>query len=553
MHSSTFAPAGTTGAPTSLRWQVGGDTDIGGSSENQDDMFIWEKKELGLCVIGVLDGHGREVGKLAAVSAKCFLVNFFEKYYQDLFSMPYECLARAHLEAHLHVKDAFKSYFQHHGWEVLEYKNYLIKRRRAGTGGGPVSSGWQCVHGGTSCSIVAVVGDLLYIANVGDSSGTLSFANCSKVLENDKSDPTVKVDPVSMNQFTDLIFVGDSDSQSIKNTRSYENKAVMECSDMSVSTSSVMTDVESVNSSGILQPASLGQNLTPNSSTVFTTVMNHSQVRVGGHAEEALRKHNAKLSKVSPHHLPPAADHLVVTAEHSPESPEEYLRLCSFHCLENSQLPTPTTMDGSNIVSPVYSFGECADPPSPGLLVVYDESNCQDKSKCPNIFCVEGAEKQLKVTNNGRYYKNVRKEWASLVATPRTAKFHDALAFTRSLGDFHLHTYGVSQYPEVQCVDLGVLLNRAKLAGSVPVFCLVLATDGVWDNWTYEDVTKFVMDASCLQAVLTATTPNGGAARVSHSFLHRNMIHSNRNFGNQADNATGIVLYLSADVEFPAK
>jgi len=42
-----------------------------------------------------------------------------------------------------------------------------------------------------------------------------------------------------------------------------------------------------------------------------------------------------------------------------------------------------------------------------------------------------------------RYYKNVRKEWASLVSTPPTAKFQDALAFTRSLGDFHLHTYGI--------------------------------------------------------------------------------------------------------------
>lgn len=40
------------------------------------------------------------------------------------------------------------------------------------------------------------------------------------------------------------------------------------------------------------------------------------------------------------------------------------------------------------------------------------------------------------------YYKNVRKEWASLVSTPASARFQDALAFTRSLGDLHLHTYG---------------------------------------------------------------------------------------------------------------
>lgn len=40
------------------------------------------------------------------------------------------------------------------------------------------------------------------------------------------------------------------------------------------------------------------------------------------------------------------------------------------------------------------------------------------------------------------YYKNIRREWASLVATPPSARFQDALAFTRSLGDLHLHTYG---------------------------------------------------------------------------------------------------------------
>jgi hypothetical protein len=50
----------------------------------------------------------------------------------------------------------------------------------------------------------------------------------------------------------------------------------------------------------------------------------------------------------------------------------------------------------------------------------------------------------VRVTGNGRYYKNVRSEWATLVTTPPSARFQDALAFTRSLGDLHLHVYGVS-------------------------------------------------------------------------------------------------------------
>ena len=36
-----------------------------------------------------------------------------------------------------------------------------------------------------------------------------------------------------------------------------------------------------------------------------------------------------------------------------------------------------------------------------------------------------------------------------------------------------------------------------------------------------------------------------GISRVSQSFLHRNMTYSKFNFGNQADNATSIVCYIS--------
>jgi serine/threonine protein phosphatase PrpC len=79
--------------------------------------------------------------------------------------------------------------------------------------------------------------------------------------------------------------------------------------------------------------------------------------------------------------------------------------------------------------------------------------------------------------------------------------------------------------------------------------CLVLATDGVWDNWTYEDVCRFVMDASCLGAV--GAGPDG-AKRVTVSFMQRNALYAKRNFGSSADNATGIVLYLSMDPQFPA-
>ncbi len=83
---------------------------------------------------------------------------------------------------------------------------------------------------------------------------------------------------------------------------------------------------------------------------------------------------------------------------------------------------------------------------------------------------------------------------------------------------------------------------RSVQAAASPVLCLVLATDGVWDNWTYEDVTKFVLDPSCLGAVAQGSD---GAKRVALSFMQRNGVYAKRNFGAQADNATGIVMYLT--------
>lgn len=56
------------------------------------------------------------------------------------------------------------------------------------------------------------------------------------------------------------------------------------------------------------------------------------------------------------------------------------------------------------------------------------------------------------------------------------------------------------------------------------------------------------MDASCVDAV--AASPDG-AHRVTLSFMQRNALYSKRNFGNQADNATGICMYISKSMDFP--
>ena len=60
-------------------------------------------------------------------------------------------------------------------------------------------------------------------------------------------------------------------------------------------------------------------------------------------------------------------------------------------------------------------------PAQPLLLIVYDSpSGVGNKAACPPVFELNGADSAAapRVTNRGKYYKNVRSEWASLVATP---------------------------------------------------------------------------------------------------------------------------------------
>lgn len=299
----------------SLKIQVAGETDIGGGKENQDAYFIWQRPAERVFIVAVLDGHGRDVGKLAAESGKEFLITFFDEHYGRIEADPVGCMTQALMQCHQHIKSRFRDELTRTGWEVNEApEGYLLKRRAP-------SSNWLCVHGGTSCSIAALVGGKLYLANVGDSSGLL----CA-------SQPVFRQGQ--------LLHLGD---------------------------------------------ASRGDSFVPRSSDADPSALE-------------------------------LTDTLVVTAEHSPESVDEFHRMQKFRCDEQ-------------------------DPRLPSLRVVYDAPG-QEKVRCPPVFRL-GEGDVPEITNNGAYYKNVRKEWASLVATPPSARFQDALAFTRSLGDLHLQIYGI--------------------------------------------------------------------------------------------------------------
>ena len=215
---------------------------------------------------------------------------------------------------------------------------------------------------------------------------------------------------------------------------------------------------------------------------------------------------------------------LVLTCEHSPESISEYMRMMAFRHREG-------------------------DETQPALSFVYD-SPTQDKSQCPPIF-FRDVNDILAVTGKGKYVKNVRREWASIVSTPASARFQDGLAFTRSLADFHLQTYGVTYLPEVQVIDLqdvftsldGITIEPGQHPMSKKMFCVVLATDGLWDNWTFEDLQKFVMDTNRFNQVFQPE--GGGIEEVAEQLMAENIRRARVNFGINSDNATFTIAYFS--------
>lgn len=264
----------TTAMP--VRWQIGFDTDLGGGKENQDDCFIWSSPDDGICVIGVLDGHGREVGKVAANAAKSSLKEFFKMHFSELRTSPHDCLIRAHEVAHLAIKSKFRALYEDDGYEIMENsEGYLLKSMKG--------QQWSCIHGGSTCSICALVDGYLYTANVGDSTGIL----CSTHPVLTKADVSVTGDGAVSTEirkkYTDSIIIDDSD-------------------------------------------------------------------------------HKDNCTSI------------IITAEHSPESPYEFLRLRDFRAKVDK-------------------------PDLPALNVVYD-SPAHEKAKCPQVFSI-GEGRQPILTNKG--------------------------------------------------------------------------------------------------------------------------------------------------------
>jgi len=211
-----------------------------------------------------------------------------------------------------------------------------------------------------------------------------------------------------------------------------------------------------------------------------------------------------------------------LSRDHGPECTSEFLRMREFR-------PNPKT------------------PSIPALSFVYDTLTAS-KLQCPPIFQVAQGTTGEVVTRTGRgtYYKNVRNEWATLVATPAEASYQDALAFTRSIGDLHLQAYGVSHRPEIGWVDLlsytvtppGASTPSPTAVSGPIVLCA--CSDGVWDNWKFEDVSNFLLHPGRVEFALKHETSQACCVDLMQANLERARV----NFGSSADNMTAVLAYM---------
>uniref|UniRef100_A0A7S2RFN5 PPM-type phosphatase domain-containing protein n=1 Tax=Rhizochromulina marina TaxID=1034831 RepID=A0A7S2RFN5_9STRA len=548
MAAMEVSSAANDGGPAALQLTAAGATDIGGGRENQDMWLSWtDPAGSGTAVLGVLDGHGRDIGRLAALTGRDHILQWLSDSgnVKVLRESPVESLGQLFESTHLAIKERFRVSLVEQGWQVEEVEEggYLLKRRHA-------HLPWICVHGGSSCSLVLLLdGTRLLSANVGDSSVLLGRIrrtggvcetlpipeNCMIRLADLASEHLHDAD---INQLLDG---GATSSGSKKRSRAFlsmlasrENSySSEEYAAPSLSTPAVASATTSSAASAL--PASISPEAPPSPSKPVAVY--DRRLPVPGETFPTPTPAGATSS------------YLLFCAEHSPESPLEFERL--------------------RRVRPASSRERRGHPE---LLMVYDSPGHGGggKAACPPIFELNPADiSQLPtVLNKGRYYKNVRSEWASLISTPRPARFQDALAFTRSLGDLHLQSYGVSYLPEVFEVDLAALFSSSTspatpMDGSPGeresvVLSLLACTDGVWDNWKFEDCINYVVDSNVLAAVhesepplapgavLTGDVPPVGSTIQSavDRLIAENARLSRRNFGSSADNATAILAYL---------
>jgi serine/threonine protein phosphatase PrpC len=376
--------------------QFGSDTDIGGGHQNQDAFLIFSRPSEKIYVFSMIDGHGTELGSVAANSVRSCILDYLTQHFLELKNNPVQTLNNIFILSHNSIKDAFRIELTRKKYDfTVTPDGYFVKK-------GIFMSD---IVGGATCSVVVIVDDIIYIANVGDSSGIL-FSNIS-----------------CLNQQRDVHHIHDFAFP--------EGKKELHTNDDSTNM-------------------------------------------------------------------------LFLTVDHSPCNLNEIKRINK-------------------------------NPPEKRVVLMYDQTNI--------IF--DPSNKNA--TPPGGYYKNVRKEYGIIARTPLSEPNKIGLSMTRALGDFKLNCFGISHLPEVRCIKLCDIMESQKAHSSLTPLCIVLATDGVWDNWKFEDVKDCVMNDSCLKDLIESSN---GAQIATETFMEINNSHGEKNFGRNTDNATCILIYISDEDNF---
>ena len=125
------------------------------------------------------------------------------------------------------------------------------------------------------------------------------------------------------------------------------------------------------------------------------------------------------------------------------------------------------------------------------------------------------------------------------------------MAFTRTIGDYILTEYGVTYQPEIQSVNLKTVFEclenaKYKLNEQSPnIMSVIVASDGVWDNWIFNELSEFIMYEKFIERLINF--PKKTAQDISNLLIDRNNLYATHNFGESADNATAILMYITQE------
>jgi len=136
-------------------------------------------------------------------------------------------------------------------------------------------------------------------------------------------------------------------------------------------------------------------------------------------------------------------------------------------------------------------------------------------------------------------FKTERGDRATVILTPEEGPFSQMmLGVSRSLGDFYHQSYGLSWRPQV------VVRDVSEACGAAPFAVLLVASDGVWDHWTFEAAMAELMPTA--DANGHHSPPDKAAAMA---FFEKTRANGAASFGDQADNLTGVVLCVPRPLE----